>query len=769
MLAWFLGFAVLLFARDLPSIATLTCLAVLCLPLSVGIGYARPVMALILALLYASMSYSQQLAIEIPSSLEGKSVSLNGEIVDLPKATDASTRFLFQVTSINPDSDYQAAGLSILLQQKIQLSCYRCSFQPRPGQRWQFTVRLKNPHGYASWGAFDFEKYLFRHQIVARGYVRSKETMQLLADSNASINTYRQELQHHLKISLNASPNALGMISALMIGDKSLLSHEQRETFRLTGVSHLMAISGLHVGLVFVLVALVMKYLLWPCARVFYVLPRPRLVLLPALAAAYGYSGLSGFAVSTQRAFTMLCVYALCRLLARRVSLLRILLLAACLLLLIDPYSILDAGYWLSCGAVASIALVLHYRGNTSLLKLQPLLWIGMLPITSLLFIEVSLISPLVNLLAVPLFCAVLIPLVLFSLVLHQIGLATLHNCLLQLLGTVFEWVYQCLFWLSQQPFALYAPGSVLAGLLNEATVLFYAGCCLLMWAYLARWSIRHRLLAAWLAIVFATSWQLQATQDDMQLALLDVGQGLAIVVQVSDYVLVYDTGPAYPSGFNTADAVLIPYLRKHGIKKIDQLIVSHADNDHIGGLGALTAAVPVENIFTSRVDRIPGAQACRAGQTWEVADIRFSIISPGPSTPKGSNNRSCVLRIENQHHSILVTGDIEKQVERYLLAQQVPLNAEVLLVPHQGSKTSSTQNFINAVHPSLAMVAAGYRNHYGHPHKDVVERYNNARIKLLSTVDSGSILLKYKDKKMFITTYRDVEKRFWNRQKKPN
>ncbi len=257
--------------------------------------------------------------------------------------------------------------------------------------------------------------------------------------------------------------------------------------------------------------------------------------------------------------------------------------------------------------------------------------------------------------------------------------------------------------------------------------------------------------------------------EGEHRITMLDVGQGLAMVVEVDDYVLVYDTGPAYPSGFNATDAVLIPYLRDRGIKRIDTLIVSHADNDHIGGLPYLDAAYPIGEIFTSRVDKVSQGKLCSRGQRWARYGVTFDILGPDDQTPSGNNNLSCILRISNERYRTLITGDIEKQAERHLINSQVDIQADFVIVPHHGSKTSSTLPFIESVRPRIGLIAAGYRNHYGHPHKTVVERYLDSKVELKSTIESGSILLKINNKSYSQSYYRLDSRRFWHRQKKPN
>lgn len=728
-----------------------------------------PLAIVLMAFCYSSWIFDRHFQKVLPSALESKNIQLSGKVVHLPDSNNVRSKFLFKIeralTILEGEDDVSSRLISRALShgldnQLVELSCYRCLLEIMPNQRWQLTVRLKNPHGFASWGAFDFEKYLFRHKIVARGYVRTKQSNLLISNGGFSIDNFRSNLRQQLNQQLVNYPQGRGMIAALMIGDKSLLSQQQKASFQVTGVSHLMAISGLHVGLVFLAIVWLLQYFLRPMAWVFDYWPRQQLVLIPALAGALAYSALAGFAVSTERALTMLCVFAACRIFARDVSLLKVLLIAMVGLLIVDPFSILDIGFWLSCGAVMVIGVISQRHDSLTLLRLQPLLWLGMLPMTTLFFGQVSIISPIVNLLMVPLFCLVVIPLVLLALVFGQVGLASANANLLELLAWFLEEISNLLFWLSQLSFvSFFPPGLPPLCLL----LLMFA-----MLAYLLRRPGRHLLaLLTGLTIYICQPNSLQ--EGEVRIALLDVGQGLSMVIEAKGYVLVYDTGPAYPSGFNAAQAVLIPYLRKRGISKIDQLIISHADNDHIGGMNYVQNAFDITHVLTSRLDKVPGAVACQAGQAWFVSGIGFSILSPDQQTPQGSNNLSCVLRIDNGAFSTLITGDIEKPAERYLLNAKLALKSDFALVPHHGSNSSSTENFIDAVQPKLALVAAGYRNHHGHPHPKVVERYRSARVELLSTVESGSILLNFNREKWSYTAFRKAHRRFWHRQKKPN
>lgn len=707
----------------------------------------------LLSLSWSSWQFATHKSLILPAQYESVDLELIGQVVGLPSKQTERTQFNFRLDKHkNTEFGRWANGETILL------SCYRCQWQFNTGEQWLLTVRLKRPRGFASWGSFDYEKFLFRKKIVAKGYIRTKSKNRLLASQSNSLKQLRantkQQLLTEIDIEKPSEPQqvAQAMILALAIGDKSDLSNDARKVFQVTGVSHLFAISGLHIGLMFFVVAWLTGWLSRLTSSIYYLVPRQHLVLLPGLIAALYYSSLAGFAVSTQRALIMLAVFVFCKWSNRPTPLLRVLLIAATIILIYDPFSILDIGFWLSCGAVLVIALSSSRFENLRLVYLQPLLWLGMMPLTILLLPQFSLISPLVNLICVPLFCVVLIPLLLFALFCNQLGLSGLSAWLFDIINYCFSYIYLGLSWLAEQPFASAHFASL------NAWVLLAIALVLLVSLFAVRTGLL--LLIAGLGFYYCFD---QTSDSDYQVTLLDVGQGLSMVIQVDDYTLLYDVGPAYPSGFNTAEAVVLPYLRYSSIDELDHLVISHADHDHIGSLPWLLQQIPVKRISTSRTDRIANSSACVAGQKWQIDKVELEFLSPDTNTPQGSNNRSCVLSISNGKVRTLITGDIEKQVERYLLNSNQNLEAQIMLVPHQGSKTSSTNAFIEAVSPQIGLVAAGYRNHYGHPHPKVVKRYWQRDIELLSTVELGSITLTVNSEQISLQSYRRDNARFWH------
>jgi len=764
MAAFFLGTCLSLILTELPQGIPLIFLCVVTVILCVlGVRWRAPA-CFIAGFIWICFSAQSFLDSSFPSEYERIDFIASGEVVDLPSSRQGNVRFRFKVNSV------VNRNLSVLVGQHLQISCYRCLYKIRAGERWRLTLRAKRPHGYASWGAFDYEKYLFRHRIVAKGYVRPKGENQRLGVSAFSIHQWRQSLLEEIQ-SIVGNGSAGNIISALALGVKSGFDNQQQMVFQSTGVNHLMAISGLHVGLVFFGASFLLRYFLSPAASVFEYWPRQKLVLLPALVVACLYAALAGFSVSTQRALIMLIVFVLSKFLVRNAHLTRVLLIAIVVLILIDPFAILDVGFWLSCSAVAIIALSASYAqvggidSNASvslnLPRLQGALWLGMLPLGVIFFGKISLVSPLVNLLAVPLFCTVLIPATLLSVFILSVGFEFLGSWCLRSLSYGFEYVFQALEFISRLEYSK----------IHVTPIVWWQWLLFLIVVMSFLFSFRIRFLVAGLFIAaLLISCATSLEDDELQVSLLDVGQGLSLVIQTKNSVTVYDTGPRYGTGFTAAEAVLLPFLRQRGIHRIDTLVISHADNDHIGGLETLQEAFQIDHIITSRIDKVTEAQECVAGQTWVYDRTQFSVISPQADTPVGSNNRSCVIMLEHLGTKVLLSGDIEKQVERFLVRNYSGLlSADILLVPHQGSKTSSTEQFLKAVSPNLAMLAAGYQNHYGHPHESVIQRYQANNIEVLSTIDHGSILLKINSHGWAKILYRQQYRRFWHHQKLPN
>jgi competence protein ComEC len=251
------------------------------------------------------------------------------------------------------------------------------------------------------------------------------------------------------------------------------------------------------------------------------------------------------------------------------------------------------------------------------------------------------------------------------------------------------------------------------------------------------------------------------------RLTLLDVGQGLAAVVQTHNHTLLFDTGPSYPSGFDTGDAVVVPFLRQTGIDHVDTLVISHGNNDHAGGVASVLAQLPVTKILADgeMVVDLPNADPCRRGASWEWDGVKFRILHPASVIDAADeNNHSCVLRVSVGRHAVLLTADIERDGEGELLASTEALRADILVAPHHGSKTSSSEDFLNAVQPQWVLFPVGYRNRYGFPHSEVVARYAERGVATRRTDTEGALQFELRpDGISSLGGYRRRHKRLWH------
>lgn len=695
----------------------------------------------------------QQLSHSFPAHLEKQLVEVKGQVFGLPKYKRGNIQFDFHVDELRYQHQVELKDI------KVRLNCYRCPLQIKPAQYWQFTVKLKKPHGFASWGASDYEKYLFRHVVSARGYIRDSDLNKVIKSIDRTyylqkIHIVRYKLANYIEGLLAPVPNAASTINALLLGDKSLMSKQQYETLQSTGLNHLFAISGMHIGLMFLVIRLLSGFLLKPCSVLFLYLPRQHIQNILGLVFAAFYAALAGFAIPTQRALIMLSVYVLLRLSNRQASLFQVLLIAAVAIILLDPNALMDMGFGMSFSAVFVICLSMKNIGKTSLLSLQPRLWLGMLPLLLLFFQSASLIAPVLNLIVIPIFTFLLIPVLMFALLSLVAGFHQFANLLFIKIADLLEYGWLGLFKVAKFSFAEFE---------YQVTPISLCFITLIIMVFLQPNKLPARYSLLFLLPVALFGPAKQVDSQFFSITMLDVGQGLSMVVQTKNYTLVYDTGAKFSDDFIAADIVLIPYLRYAGVRDLDMLIVSHADNDHIGGYNSLIRHYLPEKTLTSRTDKVEQSKQCRTGQVWKFDDVSFEIISPEPATPIGSNNRSCVLKIYSDYGSALLTGDIEKSTERYLLSKHKnKLQSQLLLVPHQGSKTSSTDAFIEAVNPQQAIVSAGYLNQYGHPNKKIMQRYKKRNIPVLSNIESGSIRISFTKNGRLIEQYRKLNKRFW-------
>ena len=711
---------------------------------------------------------------------EGKSLFAEGVVMSLPEADDRALRFNFRIDRVTHygrpiESD---PGL-------VRLSWYQNRQSLRPGERWQLKLRLKRPHGYQNPGGFDYESWLFQNRLRATGYVVDDQgNARLRPAARLSPAALRFTLRETIRAALGDDPLA-GFVPALAVGDRSGLGAAHWETLTATGTNHLIAISGLHIGLVAGLVYLLLLKC-WGLLQVWAPaplgsLPAIRVAAISAMLAALAYALLAGFSLPTRRALIMLWVYFGMKLHDRTVPAGDVLGLALIAVLLLDPFAALAASFWLSFGAVAVIFYGIGYRVHLQQRRLwewgrvQYIVTLGLVPALAWYYQQLPVFSLFANLFAVPWVSFVVIPLVFGGCLLLgagpdallQLALLSLH-ALWWVLEFVAAWEFQLL------PVAR-------PGLLSMATISIGVLILLLPRGLAPRW-----LGLLWLAPLFFPAKPGPAF-GEVEMNVLDVGQGLAVVVRTQNHNLLYDTGPAYASGFNTGEAVVVPFLRSAGLGALDLLVLSHGDNDHRGGLPGVLAEVPVARVVTSVPEVVAPALAktdvvrddgggagpvvprkqteeCRDGQSWRWDGVEFRVLHPPDAVEMSANDLSCVLQVRTGEHTLLLSGDIEKDAEQSLLQRHgADLQADLLLVPHHGSKTSSTHEFITTVAPVIAIFPVGYRNRFGLPHKDVVARYRERGVRLLSTAESGAIRVVAGPGGMTLTEHRKEQRRFWH------
>lgn len=710
----------------------------------------RRITYFLLGFLWASLLaiyYSNQI---LAPELQAKELLVQGEIISLTNTNKRRVRFDFSVTKS-----------TVLLPDKLRLSWYYPQRIIKPGQKWQFWVKLKKPHGTLNPAAFDYEKWLYAKHIGATGYIRKPETAELLAEKNhyQSIDVFRYELLNLLE-SLTISQETLALVKALTIGDKSQISLAQWQVMAKTGTNHLMAISGLHIGLIAAMVY-GLSFALWLRLPA-HLYSAPQIAASTAWLAALFYAALAGFSIPTQRALIMLSLLLLTLLLKRQSKPINVLSLALLIVLCIDPLSVLSIGFYLSFLAVFFILYVFSARLGLesswrSAIKLHFLMAVALLPVLFLFFQAGSVIAPLANIIAVPVVSFILLPLSLLGLVLLVLA-PSMVDYVFILIDTIFSTLWQFLSYLTELPFS--------SIIVPEPSLLSVGGAMLGLLIILAPRGIPAKYLGFVLLLpLFFTKIE-KPIQGDVWLTLLDVGQGLATVVETKNHSLVFDVGARFSNKMDMGKNIVLPFLHSRQIQRLDSLIISHADNDHIGGAKAVLNTIPSDIVLTSVPEELVEYQAspCLAGQQWVWDDVEFTMLSPPETSFLDENNNSCVLKVKTQWGSVLLTGDIEKEAERALVRNYAnELAAKVLIAPHHGSKTSSTLLFLQKVSPEIILIPAGAPNRFGFPHKAVRGRYDAIGAKSLITGKEGAISIKLRESGMQLQKYRDMMGKYWN------
>jgi competence protein ComEC len=707
---------------------------------------------------------------------EGRDVTLVGTIDNLPYRFDGGVRFNFAVEHI--------VGGSMKVPRHISLSWYSglrhqvaSVGDVQPGQRWQLTVRLQRPHGNANPGGFDYEAWLLEQGVRATGYVRADDGNRLLeafvAGPGVVVERVRAALRARIQDALAGRPYA-GVIVALVIGDQRGIDQADWQVFNRTGIGHLISISGLHITMIAGLAAWAMSALwrrsFFTSARLPLLLPAQKVAALAGTAVALLYVLLAGFGVPAQRTLYMLSVVALALWMGRLAAVSHVLCAALGVVVLLDPWAVLWPGFWLSFGAVAVILFAGHGRigpppagPRGALLLAARTQWAvtaGLVPLTLLLFGQVSIVSPVANAVAIPLVSFVVTPLALAgSLVPGPPG---------DWLLVLAHWTVEGLAWLLRQMAGW--PGAVWRAPAPQAWV-FMLGLGGTLWMLMPRgWPHRWAGAVALLPMLLQLPGHPRA--GSFRVTAFDVGQGMALLVETGRHRLLYDTGPGYAPGADGGSRVILPYLRMRGIAALDGIVISHSDTDHTGGALAVLDGVDAGWLASSLPDGHAIVRAarrhvrCGTGQHWEWDGIAFDMLHPTPASYDDAhlktNARSCTLRISNGRRTVLLAGDIEAAQEAALVERAGDrLRADVLLAPHHGSGTSSTPAFLQAVRPGIAIFQVGYRNRYHHPKLEVYERYGALGAQRLRTDEAGALTLDV-DETVAWRSYRADHARYW-------
>lgn len=716
------------------------------------------------------------LAPELARRDEGRDVRIVGIVDTLPYRFDQGVRFDFRVER-TIDADFSVPPYVALSWYAGRYSARPAVGDVQPGQRWQLTVRLQRPHGNANPGGFDYEAWLLERGVRATGYVRADDGNRLLdafvASPGAVVERVRAALRARIQTAL-AGRTYAGVIVALVIGDQRGIDQADWQVFNRTGIGHLISISGLHITMIAGLAAWAVSALwrrsFFTDARLPLRLPAQKVAALAGAVVALLYVLLAGFGVPAQRTLTMLSVVALALWMGRLAAVSHVLCTALGVVVLLDPWAVLWPGFWLSFGAVAVILFAGHGRvkppptGPRGALLLagrtQWAVTAGLVPLTLLLFGQVSIVSPVANAVAIPLVSFVVTPLALAgSLVPGPPG---------DWLLLVAHWAVEMLAWLLRQMAGW--PGAVWRAPAPQAWV-FALGLGGTLWMLMPRgWP--HRWAGAVALLPMLLQLPDHPREQSFRVTAFDVGQGMALLVETERHRLLYDTGPAYAPGADGGSRVILPYLRMRGIATLDGIVVSHGDTDHAGGALAvlegvdvdwLASSLPLENAIVRAARR---HVRCGAGQQWEWDGIAFDMLHPTPASYDDAhlktNARSCTLRVSNGRRTVLLAGDIEAAQEAALL-ERAPdrLRADVLLAPHHGSGTSSTLAFLQTVRPAIAIFQVGYRNRYHHPKAEVYERYGTLGIERLRTDETGALTLDIGTNATW-RGYRSEHPRYW-------
>ena len=740
------------------------------MPVAVWLAMAKvragPLLAVVAGYTWAAFLAHVQMGELLPAAVEGRDLVVTGIVRGLPRSGPRRTRFDFDVE----DSEHG----SIAAGARVTLSWYGAHAAPAPGSAWRLTVRLRRPRGWHNPGGSDYEGRLFANRVAATGYVKSGRRIgSASALSPARVDALRADLARSIRSALDGYGSE-GLVRALAIGDRSGVSQQRWKTLRVTGIAHLMAISGLHIGM-----AAGAAY--WVALRVWTVVPRAALAVAApqvaggaALLAAFAYALLAGFALPTQRALLMLAVVFGSRLSRRCILPSHALSLALVVVLALDPHSVRAPGFWLSFVAVAVIVAALATRPTAgtrtfagrlrTLGTVQIAVTVGLAPVTLSVFAEQSLVSPLVNALVIPIVGTIVVPVILVGLLAGAV-FPSVGTALLSVAAVVLDTLWPALDWIGAHAAVLRAPGAV--GPWQLAAAALGVSILLAPRGLTSRW-----LGIAWMLPLIAMRPVPAIGPGSYRMTVLDVGHGLSVVVETEKRVLVYDTGPRVGSHLDAAALAVLPFLATRGHGTVDRVVLSHGDSDHTGGYRRLADSVVITSMAANGpVGSHRPDSECAAGLHWVWDGVSFEVLYPFDVRSGFANAHSCVIRIEGSGGSALLTGDIESAGERTLVAGHAHrLAADVIVVPHHGSATSSTREFLDAVSPSIALFSSAEHGRHRLPHPGVLSRYADAGAAIFSTSRCGAVTVDFPAHREARVTglEREARRRYWHARDLP-
>ncbi|WP_375750342.1 DNA internalization-related competence protein ComEC/Rec2 [Vibrio sp. HN007] len=664
----------------------------------------------------------------------GENITIKGRIDSFFKQNSHGSEYTFTVLSVND------IHTGIFLRPKVRL-LVPAGEPLNYGELWSFNVKMKPVYGRLNEAGFDQERYFASQGLTGKAIALDGVLI-------AGARSYRNYLHNYLS-GLNESLNNIALLKALSFGDRNDIQPELWRQLKSSGLTHLIAISGLHVGIAY--------FIGWNLGRVGSValgLIRVNALYLPLLCGlglALCYSWLAGFSITTQRAFIMCLVLSVLYILRLKYGHWVKLLVTLSIILLYDPFASMSSGFWLSFSAVAILFALASHPSTTNLTQLKKLIVIQlaliiiMIPVSALSFGGFSIYSPLYNLWAVPYFSFVIVPGIFLSLI-----ATALYPALAELAWVVVDKLLEPVMW------SLDFSGS--GWVVVPEYYIWPVFILVFMWFFSAFLNLRHGLI-----LITATAFGLIPFRDSesWRVDVLDVGQGLAVLIEKKGQHMLYDTGNRWESG-SVAESIIAPILYNRGVRQLDTLILSHMDSDHAGGKSFIERAFNPMSMRSSQ--ELSGYQRCVKGEGWQWQGINFEVLWPPKLVKRAYNPHSCVIKVSDLTSSLLLTGDIEK-ISEYLLIKEGSLESDIMLVPHHGSNTSSSSFFLESASAKIAIASLAKGNRWGMPHQKVYERYQDAGIHWMDTGESGQISIYFDSNGWNIEKMRENQSVTWYRQ----